>query len=646
MRLIARRIFRILIVVLPLILIFFFAFRNTFLDIVLKRVVKKMSDEKGVVLTIDAAAFSGFSTVAFGKVSLVPQNGDTLFTADTLRVRPSIWTFLTGTLRIKEVEAEVVLIRLVHKKSGDNYQFIRKDSSIADLSVKGKKDFGLILKSFLDRAFNLAPQRADMKNIQLTLINDTLAASIRINTFHSDENLMNGVFEDLTAHNTWICNGSFSQIAHHLDVFIFPADASRSSVSVLKELTGTSLSFDTIHLVLDGYRYHDHSLKINGLSSFRNISLKHDKISSDTIKLNKTSISYSLTADESTLMLDSSSTAELNGITFNPFIKLDVGVSKKFALKIDCKETNGTEFFNSLPDGMFDDVRTIEADGTLKFSLNFYLDTRNPDSVQFDVSLAKNKFRIRKFNQSDLMKMSSEFIYNIYENDRFVRSMIVGPSNPYFTPIGNVSSNFKNAVLTSEDGSFFWHNGFNEEAFRNSIATNFKAGKFVRGGSTISMQLVKNIYLSRKKTIARKAEEALIVWMIESNRLYSKERMFEVYLNIIELGPNIYGIGEASRFYFNKPPSELSLEEGIFLASLLPHPKWFRYSFDQDGNLKPYMAGYYRLVSSFMLKKQMIDQNQFDRLQPVVKIVGRAREMVVPSDTLLPDDIENLIIGQ
>lgn len=242
--------------------------------------------------------------------------------------------------------------------------------------------------------------------------------------------------------------------------------------------------------------------------------------------------------------------------------------------------------------------------------------------------------------------MSSEFIYNIYENDRFVRSMIVGPSNPYFTPIGNVSSNFKNAVLTSEDGSFFWHNGFNEDAFRNSIATNFKAGKFVRGGSTISMQLVKNIYLSRKKTIARKAEEALIVWMIESNGLYSKERMFEVYLNIIELGPNIYGIGEAARFYFNKPPSELSLEEGIFLASLLPHPKWFRYSFDQDGNLKPYMAGYYRLVSSFMLKKQMIDQNQFDRLQPVVKIVGRAREMVVPSDTLLPDDIENLIIGQ
>ena len=80
------------------------------------------------------------------------------------------------------------------------------------------------------------------------------------------------------------------------------------------------------------------------------------------------------------------------------------------------------------------------------------------------------------------------------------------------------------------------------------------------------MQLVKNVFLSRKKTIARKAEEALIVWLIENNNLTSKERMFEVYLNIIELGPGIYGVGEASRFYFNKKPAELTLSESIFGA--------------------------------------------------------------------------------
>src|SRR6185436_18879584 len=114
---------------------------------------------------------------------------------------------------------------------------------------------------------------------------------------------------------------------------------------------------------------------------------------------------------------------------------------------------------------------------------------------------------------------------------------------------------------------------------KKSIAQNYKAGKFVRGGSTITMQLVKNVFLSRNKTVARKAEEALIVWLIESNRLVSKERMFEIYLNIVELGPNIYGVNEASRFYFNKKVSELTMSESIFLASLLPRPKWFKYCF-------------------------------------------------------------------
>jgi len=152
------------------------------------------------------------------------------------------------------------------------------------------------------------------------------------------------------------------------------------------------------------------------------------------------------------------------------------------------------------------------------------------------------------------------------------------------------------------------------------------------------MQLVKNVFLNRKKTIARKAEEALIVWLIESNRLYSKERMLEVYFNIIELGPNVYGIGEASEFYFKKTPAALALPESIFLASLLPHPKWFKYSFDETGNLKPYLANYYRTMSNFMLKKELITQQEHDMLQPNVQVVGPAREMLMPTDTVLVED--------
>lgn len=118
-----------------------------------------------------------------------------------------------------------------------------------------------------------------------------------------------------------------------------------------------------------------------------------------------------------------------------------------------------------------------------------------------------------------------------------------------------------------------------------------KERRFARGGSTISMQLVKNVFLNRRKNIARKLEEALIVWLIEQNRLTSKERMFEVYLNIAEWGPGVYGLLEASEFYFGKRPSQLTLEECIYLASIIPKPKHYRSSFEANGRVERKSGG-------------------------------------------------------
>jgi membrane peptidoglycan carboxypeptidase len=143
------------------------------------------------------------------------------------------------------------------------------------------------------------------------------------------------------------------------------------------------------------------------------------------------------------------------------------------------------------------------------------------------------------------------------------------------------------AVLQSEDGGFFYHQGFLPDAIREAMVYDLKERRFARGGSTISMQLVKNVFLNRRKNIARKLEEALIVWLIEQNRLTSKECMFEVYLNIAEWGPGVYGLLEASEFYFGKRPSQLTLEECIYLASIIPKPKHYRSSFEAEALLLP-----------------------------------------------------------
>jgi hypothetical protein len=114
------------------------------------------------------------------------------------------------------------------------------------------------------------------------------------------------------------------------------------------------------------------------------------------------------------------------------------------------------------------------------------------------------------------------------------------------------------------------------------------------------MQLVKNVFLGRKKTMARKIEEILLVWLIEDQRIVSKTRMLEVYLNIIEWGPGIFGIGEAADFYFDKHPSQINLGEATFLASIIPSPKNAGWAIDSSGTVKD-RFGHFRLLKNRLL---------------------------------------------
>ena len=103
--------------------------------------------------------------------------------------------------------------------------------------------------------------------------------------------------------------------------------------------------------------------------------------------------------------------------------------------------------------------------------------------------------------------------------------------------------------------------------------------------------------------MTRKIEEILIVWLIENNHISSKQRMFEVYLNLIEWGQNVYGIAEASRFYFGKQASDLSLGESIFLASIVPKPKKGLYFFEGDGSVRGSLRGYFKLIGGLMARR-------------------------------------------
>lgn len=136
-----------------------------------------------------------------------------------------------------------------------------------------------------------------------------------------------------------------------------------------------------------------------------------------------------------------------------------------------------------------------------------------------------------------------------------------------------ISIHLKRAIIAAEDSKFLNHEGFDIEGIQNAVEKNLKKGRLVAGGSTISQQLAKNLFLSADKSFVRKGQEAIITLMIETT--WSKRRILEVYLNVIEWGDGIYGAEAASRRYFKKPAKNLSAGQAAALAAMVPNPRWF-----------------------------------------------------------------------
>jgi monofunctional glycosyltransferase len=199
-------------------------------------------------------------------------------------------------------------------------------------------------------------------------------------------------------------------------------------------------------------------------------------------------------------------------------------------------------------------VKSLLISATLASLVYFYL-------VLPNVSLLKN----RNPQTSALMELRDQ--ENREKKLRLSRPRI-------WVPYGQISDHLKKAVLLSEDASFFSHNGVDFAELKEAFKRDLKTLSFRRGGSTITMQLARNLYLNPAKNPLRKMKEIIIAWQLEQT--LSKTRIFEIYLNIVEWGRNIYGVEAGSRHYFGKSAASLDPLEAATLVALLPSPRTTR----------------------------------------------------------------------
>jgi len=170
--------------------------------------------------------------------------------------------------------------------------------------------------------------------------------------------------------------------------------------------------------------------------------------------------------------------------------------------------------------------------------------------------------RTRNPKRSALMELREQ---------EYKRKGIRAPRQQIWEPYGAISEHLKKAILLSEDASFFSHTGVDVVELKEALKKDWETGSFRRGGSTITMQLARNLYLNPSKNPLRKAKEIIIAWQLE--QALSKRRIFEIYLNVVEWGRNVYGAEAAARYYFGKSASNLDILEGATLAALLPSPR-------------------------------------------------------------------------
>jgi hypothetical protein len=620
----------------------FFIFRDQLLTQAIAKTTSHLDQKYDSKLLIAKVEFTNFNGIRLTNISLKPRAADTLFDIDKMETSINFWRLFTGDIQLGTLIINNGYVQLTKKGNIKNFAaFLKKDSTA--VQSDDKKNYADFAYRIITTALNLVPTDMKIENLKFKLDDNGKKATIDIKKLILANSQMETAINVKTNTFTqrWKIKGYADPRNKKADLRFFNRDTGAIKVPYFDERYNLISSFDSIRLNIKNIDKSGGQLHINGFTSIVNLKVNHPKIASKDVLIKKARFDYRFLLGANSIAIDSSSTAQFNQIKFRPYLSVDTEEDTIYRLKIVIPRMKAQRFVNSLPDGLFTNFQGMQVQGNFDYKLNFQFNKNKPDQLVFDSNINKENLKIIKYGEANLTKLNGEFIYRAIIDNVLQRPILVGNANPNYTPMSAISPYLKKCVLTTEDPSFFSHHGFINEAFKQSIVKNIKTKKFSRGASTISMQLIKNVFLTREKTLSRKLEEILLVYILENNRIVSKERMLEVYFNIIEWGPNVYGIGEASQFYFQKQPSQLTFNECLYLARIIPSPKRFMYQFNAEGSLKESAAQQERFLTNIMLKRGLLASEDTLYKSLPLYISGPARSYLkikvqdsIPKDSL------------
>lgn len=281
---------------------------------------------------------------------------------------------------------------------------------------------------------------------------------------------------------------------------------------------------------------------------------------------------------------------------------------------------------DALPAELAPALHDFQLRGTFKTELHVAIDPDDLDDLDLGGDVGIDGCRVVKAPPAyDAERWQQPFQHAVEVDPGHWIAFTIGPGNPNFVPYAEVSQNLVNSILTTEDSGFFKHHGFVTREFKSALRKNLEAGYFRIGASSITMQMVKNVLLSRKKTLSRKLQELFFAWYLEHH--ISKERILEIYFNAIEFGPGVYGIGRAARHYFGKDAKDLLPREAAFFSSILPNPKKRYVHYCRGPALDDKWEKYLDRILRRMHERERLTDEQFDKAMKTPLVFDRAEAL-------------------
>ena len=264
----------------------------------------------------------------------------------------------------------------------------------------------------------------------------------------------------------------------------------------------------------------------------------------------------------------------------------------------------------ALPKGLLPMLEPVDATGHLSFSAEIDIDRTDLKKTKLAAKANLKRLKVVGLNpRIDLETLRDVFTTRFEmpgEKKDEVISIVreTGPNSARWVPLEQVAPLVPLAVVTQEDGGFYRHAGVSVYHLRGSLVRNLERGRFARGGSTLTMQLARNLFLHRKKTLSRKLQEIIIAWLLEG--AFEKDELLALYLNVVEFGPEVFGIKDAAAHYFAKAPADLTPAEVAWMVRLLPGPRKYYPQFEKRKLTKSHTRSINRLL------KLLVDRGHLD----------------------------------